>query len=317
MANGYSTRAEEGRPEPADDHGVGFAGHRWRPSTHSSQEARMRRVWLFAILFLPTCASAVTFPQLALGGGYECVMLISNMKAVPWSGNFYVSQGNDALWSGEWSVNGQSFTGQEGFSVAIAPFATIELRIRGDAVTRSGYLEYYAVGAASDADVAASYFYQYFENGRLISSTGSPPSISSRVFVFPVAKTAAVNTGFAWAPDATTAEFPITFTLYRTSGSGTGAQYRVARISYSGHAAKFFDEVFGITAEGSFTGHVTAEAPEAFHLEVLRLDRTDFGFLLTSTPPDRHEPDFLGPAVDERDAGVAKRMRMLPRLQLE
>ncbi len=227
-------------------------------------------------------ASSMTWPQLALGGGYECTVLLSNKRDVDWSGHFNLVQGCNETWHGFWSLNGIERTGSSSFSVSISPRSTVRLRLSGDSLTRAGYLQMYADGGSTIYDIATAYFYHYRANDRLQVCTGSSPAPSGRLFWFPVEKTPSVNTGLAWAPGDLAGPFSLAVSLF----DQTGMQVQQKILTFAGHEARFFDEIFENVADG-FLGRMRIESQENIHLEVLRLEQTEGGFQLTSTPPDR------------------------------
>ena len=224
----------------------------------------------------------LTWAQLALGGGYECALLLSNKRDTEWSGQLHLRQGSDEAWSGSWSLDGQDRTGSDGIAVTIGPRSTVKILLSGDSTVRSGYLRLTAEGAFSVYDVAPSYFYRYLAGGRLQESVGSAAAASGSTFWFPVEKTATTDTGVAWAPDSVTAPFSISINLYDSSGR----QLQQKTLAYSGHEARFVSELFENMPDG-FLGRALIESEQNIHLEVLRLDQTGSGFQLTATPPDR------------------------------
>lgn len=240
---------------------------------------------VFASILFPSLSAAATWPQLALGGGYQATLMVSNMTNFEWKGAFSPRMGLDQRWSGSWAANGQNFTGQEGFTLSLPPHATIKIVLTGDSVTRTGYLELEGQGGSSTYNVAVTYFYNYMSpTGQMLDSTGSPDSGSSRGFRFPVEKTSLVNTGVAMAPSYRTG-FPIIATLYASNG----AMFQQKILTFTGHSSKFFDQIFDNVPNG-FVGMVEFESSEYFFLEVLRLEQTSTGFQLTSTPPEWYLP---------------------------
>lgn len=236
------------------------------------------------LLFIPASAFAITFPQFAIGGGYECLMLISNKTSFPWTGDIYIFSGNDQLWPSSWYVNGVNFTGERGVSLEIPRNASVKLRFTGDSQTRTGYLEIYGTGSSSSYGVSIAYFYQFILGDDIITSTGSPPAEPSYVFYVPVEKTSLIDTGLAWSPYSSTSNFPIRLTLYNSEGDPIG----IFNDIYKGHESKLISEWFDIP--NGVRGHLRIEAWEPIYLEALRIDGTDNGFLLTSTPPDGYTP---------------------------
>jgi predicted choloylglycine hydrolase len=227
-------------------------------------------------------ASSWTWPQLALGGGYECTILLSNKRNSDWVGHFNLVQGNNGTWTGSWGLNEVDRTGSSTFTISLSPGSTVKLRLSGDSVARSGYLQLFADGASTVDDVAVSYFYNYLSNGRLQESTGSAAAPSGKLFWFPVEKTAKVNTGLAWAPGDVTAPFSLVVSLFDQGGN----QVQQKTLTFAGHEARFFDEIFEDVPNG-FLGRMRIESQENIHLEVLRLEYTESGFQLTTVSPDR------------------------------
>jgi hypothetical protein len=78
--------------------------------------------------------------------------------------------------------------------------------------------------------------------------------------------------------------------LYLTDESGIGRLYASKTFPYSGHAAQFITEIFPEISLANFKGFLKLDAEYNVFLEVLRLDSTESGFLLTSTPPDFTTP---------------------------
>jgi hypothetical protein len=61
----------------------------------------MKKLCLFQVfLLMSAVAFSMSFPQIVVGGGTECVILISNKSDSMWSSDFIVRQGNQEMWSG-------------------------------------------------------------------------------------------------------------------------------------------------------------------------------------------------------------------------
>src|SRR5690348_14327638 len=110
------------------------------------------RFWLVPVLVLSftVLAEARTWPQLALGGGYRAVILISNKKATDWTGQFLPKQGHEQAWAGTWRVNGQDYTGQSSVNIAVPAYATTKVVLTGDDAVpvQTGYLFMWGTGAS-------------------------------------------------------------------------------------------------------------------------------------------------------------------------
>jgi hypothetical protein len=250
------------------------------------------------LLSFEALAEARTWPQLAIGGGYRAVILISNKKNTDWTGQFFPKQGHEQVWAGTWSVNGQDSTGQSSFNIVVPAYTTTKVVLTGDDTVpvQTGYLFMWGTGTSSAYDVSISYFYEYYQAGKLMMSNGSIEGAPHTTFYFPLeystTASGTVNTGIAWAPEISTTpkQFNMTATLYLTDESGVGRLYAAKTFAYSGHAAKFVTEIFPEVGVASFKGFLVLQADYNVFLEVLRLDSTESGFLLTSTPPDFTTP---------------------------
>jgi hypothetical protein len=261
----------------------------------------MRKLWLVPVLLLSfeVLAEARTWPQLVLGGGYRAVILISNKQSTDWTGQFFPKQGHEKPWAGTWRANGQDYTAQGYFNVAVPAYTTIKVVVTGDDAVppQSGYLFMWGTGASLAYDVSISYFYEYYQNGKLMVSNGSIEGAPHTTFNFPLeystTASGVVNTGIAWAPEISTTPnngFNITATLYLTDASGIGRLYGSKTFPYSGHAAQYITEIFPELSGADFKGFVRLQADYNVFLEVLRIDLTGSSFLLTSTPPDFPTP---------------------------
>jgi hypothetical protein len=253
------------------------------------QEVDMKRLILALALMLvfPIASHATIFAQLALGGGYEAVLLISNKTNYAWTGTVWVMRGYNEEWEGQWAVNGQSFTGMGGVPVALPPKGMVKLRLTGDSTTRAGYLEVSAGAGSRDVGVAISYFYEVRVKGVLQDTTGSPASAYGRRFFFAVERSSAIDTGIAWCPSPPYISnlFPMNLTLYDQNG----AVARQRSYMFMGHEAQFISQLF-TDLPSSFVGHLEIDSQDYIYLEVLRMEMNPSGFQLTSTPADNYSP---------------------------
>jgi hypothetical protein len=255
----------------------------------------MRKLLLIPVLLLSfgVLAEARTWPQLVLGGGYQAVLLISNKTSTEWNGQFFPKQGHEQVWAGTLRVNGQNYTGQGYFYVTVPAYTTIKLVLTGDDAVQPqiGYLFMWGTSGSLAYDVSISYFYEYYVNGKLAMSNGSIEGSPHTTFYFPLehfGTATGVNTGIAWAPEVSTTpkQFNMTATLYLTDKTGVGQPYALKTLAYSGHDARYITDIFPELSGTDFKGFLRLDAAFNVFLEVLRIDTSDSGFLLTSTPPD-------------------------------
>jgi hypothetical protein len=266
----------------------GFVGHTGSGVTlhHWSGGGLVKRVFLFVPIFvsMASLAFGTTFPQIALGGGYECLILVSNTSATEWGGKFSVRKGNDEFWGSPLQVDGTDISNLPDFRVNLPPRGTKKLALTGDESLRVGYLEILGLGDSSTSDIVISLFYNFFLDSVLIDSTATPPAELNTVFLLPVEKSVAVNTGFAWAPGFQTDPFDILITLFDEDGNEIDSR----TLTYDGHLARFFTEVFeGIPEE--MLGLMLVQSDEAIYLTALRLEMSGAAFQLTSITPATSE----------------------------
>ncbi len=102
------------------------------------------------------------------------------------------------------------------------------------------------------------------------------PGSPGTVFTFPVEKTTEADTGKAYVA-STTVPFLVVMTLYDSDGT----QLQQSFVTYDGHVAKFFSELFQNISTG-FVGKVKVESQERISLVVVRLQATSSGVQLTT-----------------------------------
>ena len=249
----------------------------------------MRILGILILLVLPLPCLATTYSELALGGGYECLILISNMKAIEWHGVFFLYQDSDQPWSGTWSVVNAQKQLPNSFVAVVPANGTVKVQIKGDGVVRDGYLRMYGLYPTSTYDVSMTYCYQFYLDGKLIMSTNSiDSSLPHKTFYFPVEISADANTGMAWTPQDSslypdTGNFLINVNIWRDDGWPLVSK----PVQFSGHRSGFLQDFFPELAGTSFHGLAVLEAPTAFYLDVLRFDSSPngYGYVVTNTPP--------------------------------
>jgi hypothetical protein len=231
--------------------------------------------------------SPLVYPQLALGGGYEDVLIITNKSSTDWDGMAWLRQGADSDWEGAWTLDGSPGANSR-FEIHLAPHASRKFVLRGDSAARPGYLYLTASGGLNTRAVTSSFFYNFLSGTQLMDSTGVPAASPSTSSVFPVEKTARVNTGLAWAAADSNAGGDIRLTLYDDGGQLIAEKTETLQ----GHSARFFagSDGFFPTVPDGFVGNLAVHSDEVIYITVLRLEGTPVGFQLTSVPPDSFAP---------------------------
>jgi hypothetical protein len=208
----------------------------------------------------PWFTDTIIYPQLAVGGGFEIVILATNKTTSIWTGRILPNLPGDTLPPQD---------------LVLGPRETKKVILEGGTDVLAGYLEITGTGS-STRDTAISYFYNYFVNGKLVDSTGVPEGEAGRKFMLGVEKSSAVNTGLAIRRIVSVTE-PITAILY--DSQGTELQRKTTEVG-----ARFFTEIFD-DVPANFLGSIVLESQKDFYLTALRLEATDSGFQLTSVPP--------------------------------
>jgi len=213
--------------------------------------------------------------------------LISNTSVNDMTVTVYVSRGAGDIWITPWYFDGQSFLGYSGFNFTLRGSETRKFRLTGSSSVQIGYLEITGMrGMATDAtdDLSISYFYNYSENEKLKAVSGSWSATHSKAFYFPVETSSTVRTGIAFAPSRypsinLLSGLPVTITLHR------GSESQGKTVTFLCHNALFIDEIFPELLGTTFTGYVSVTSTNFIYVEVLRMDTTPDGFMLTNTPP--------------------------------
>ncbi len=249
----------------------------------------MRRVILTTLILvigMTAPAAAAIFPQLALGGGYECFLIISNKKDVDWTADIYALQANREPWVVGWRYDGVLYGGTSELNVRVPAKSTRKIGIFGELDNlKVGYVKVTPLkdgdNQGTDIDVAFSFFYNFSDaQGHLLDSTGVAYEQAKKEFIVPVEKSTQINTGVAWA--TLFSNYSIELTLYDVDGNVVATK----TIDGAGHYAHFIDEIFEGQLPAEFLGMLYINSDTYMNVTSLRLEYTDTGFQLTSVPPD-------------------------------
>ena len=215
-------------------------------------------------------------PQLAIGGGFEVLLLVSNTdSAKTWEGRASLNGGSWPV--GEpWSLNGVDQTGSSGFDIIIAPSGTVQYRMSRDTDVVSGWLEIVGSAGSDFSDLATTYFFNFSTGSELLDSTGVGSAIPTTGFAFPVEKSANVNTGIAIRRGGA----PLTLLLLGSDGA------LIDTVNLELDGARFIDQIFSGVPD-NFTGFVRVESGVSFYPVVVRqeiIPAKQLRFQLTSVP---------------------------------
>jgi hypothetical protein len=206
------------------------------------------------------------YPQLAIGGGYSVVFIVTNKSESNWSGiaKPLLNDGSlDYLRT----------------PIELNPKETKKFIFSGGATGLSTALQIEGNPGYAPATLSVAYFFSFSESGNLKDTIGVPKGVSSSKFTFPVEKSAATDTGLAIRRRTNQVDSPITLTLL--DASGTQVQQVIQKSDFS----IFFTQLFA-AIPNQFFGSMTAESQDEFYLVVMRLEYVTGGFQLTSVPPE-------------------------------
>ncbi len=232
------------------------------------------------------------YPQFAIGGGFQVVLVLTNASAEPFSGTLLLPEFGDG--SGRrWLVNGEERTGSDRMEVALAARQTERFVFSAPegAEAAAGAMQLEAAPGSSLDTLAVSFFYEFRTDGELVDNVGVPPSGAAFRYVLPVERSAdgSTVTGVAvrqrvdseGAPAGGAGEPIIVVTLYDQSGNTLAQAFGPLL------GARFFDELFAADTlpAGDFTGSLAVESESSLYLVALRMQRQGAGrFQLTGVP---------------------------------
>ena len=221
---------------------------------------------------------SAVYPQLAIGGGFDVVLMISSRTTQAWTGRVYLDGG---LWPSDrsWQLDGQDMTGQTSFAVNLDPQATHRFVLSSSAdAAVDGWMALRAEADSRPQDVAAAFFYNLSGDAGLSDSTGVSPAQLGRSFFFPVERSttqASVLTGLALRS--------LVGTVFLDLYDAQGEYVLDVRVPEDG--ALLVSEAFP-DLPADFVGSIVASSGSgSFFLTVVRVEVTEAsGIQLTSVP---------------------------------
>lgn len=235
---------------------------------------------------VPTSSPRVTYPQFALGGGYEVVVLMTNKSDSAWDGRASLLEGNAKPWSSPWKLNGDSL-GRSNFDVKIPPGGTRRYVFAADGAARAGYFVISGALTSTTEDLEISFFYNLRDRGELVDAVAVFPGVAGQMFHLPVERSSTVDTGVAWSPQSPI-DPALSTTIFGSVYDNFGRLFSSLQSSYTGQTAKLINEMTpGIPA--NFTGSISIVFGQPVHLTAFRIERSGTGIQLTSLRPELPE----------------------------
>lgn len=234
--------------------------------------------------------STLVYPQIAVGGGFETLLLLTNPSASTWMGELRIPEFGAGS-SVKWSLNGEDQSGQDRQLIEIGPWSTESYLIGAgsDQAAIAGSL--WIVSNGQGAATPASTLFIRFDTGEeLVDEVSTSAVGGARRLVFPaeIDGEKSIDTGLALRfapPDLEVQAEPELAPVRAYLLDGDGLQLEEAEISDP--TALFIDELFAMPAgEEHFVGSVFLDADRDFFLTVLRQRLLPGGrFQLTSVDP--------------------------------
>ncbi|RPJ59324.1 MAG: hypothetical protein EHM23_14460 [Acidobacteria bacterium] len=223
-------------------------------------------------------AAAITYPQVALGGGYETVITITNPNAETWTGQLSFKKGTGADFPAALKAEGQSIGATSGWT--IGPGDTARLVITAEGAATSGYLQITTQSGPPESELITAVFFRLRgSTGSAVDLVGSYAAKPARKAIFPIDRSSNSDTGIALL-NTTDAQNPVLFTLRDASGM----KLQEVALADAGQVAMMASEIFDELPK-TFLGSVTVESSEPVHLLVLRLEISQGLIQLTGTVP--------------------------------
>ena len=252
-----------------------------------------KRILSLFLLVFGTAAWAqdsepVVYPHLVVGGGFQVVVLTTNPTDQPWEGSMRLpdfGSGSDR----SWMHNGVDRSGSDAAPLILEPQATMRHVLAAPAGSPiwSGVFRIEGGNGSSAADLAVTFFLEYWLEDELVDMVGVAASPAAHRVSIPVevSPSTSTNTGIAIRrPRAggTAGDEPAPFqmTLFDADGESLDT------IPVEAEGAKFASEFFPDHAgQEEFIGSILCESHDPFHLVALRQRLLEGGrFHLTGVP---------------------------------
>jgi len=253
----------------------------WRKTVAPMRKvAFLAGLCLFMALTGPLSVAAVIYPQIAVGGGCETVVTITNPAGTGWSGRLIFKKGNEEDFSVPLKADGILFGPDSTWQVAAG--STARYVITSDGAQTAGYLRIETLSGPPSEQLVTGIFFRIRDvQGRVTDLAATYPIKPARRLVFPVEKGATSDTGIALLPAGPQVPGrPITFRLINQAGS----LVQEVQPGFTGHMAKMAGEIFD-KLPPAFLGSMVIDSPIDLYLLVLRLDMSGPSVQLTGTMP--------------------------------
>jgi len=183
----------------------------------------------------------VGFAQVAVGGGYETVITLTNRGTFAYSGNLTLRRGDDGQpWNP--TVDGQPITNGQ-VSVDIEMGETVTLRLTGDSV-ESGMAVLVSSDVVLDNFVEGNLTYFVRSGTKLTDSIGVSPSTEIFLASIPFETFSAVALALANADFRTSGAQTAAVTIKLFDDAGDQVESESLTLTPLAHSAKFLSQIF-------------------------------------------------------------------------
>ncbi len=230
----------------------------------------------------------VVYPHLVVGGGFQVVVLTTNPTEQSWEGSMRLP--DFGAGSGRsWLYNGVDRTGSDAAPLLLEPQATMRhvLAAPPGSPIWSGVFQIEGGTDSSAADLAVTFFLEYWLDGELVDMVGVSASPAAHRVSIPVevSPSTSTNTGIAIRRppnDGSPGEEPAPFLMTLFDEEGESLDMVPVEMEGARFASEFFPDHAG---QGEFIGSILCESRSPFHLVALRQRLLEGGrFHLTGVP---------------------------------
>ncbi len=230
----------------------------------------------------------VVYPHFVVGGGFQVVVLTTNPTDQPWEGSMRLPDFGSG--SGRsWMHNEVDRSGSDAAPLILEPQATMRHVLAAPAGSPiwSGVFQIEGGNGSSAADLAVTFFLEYWLEDELVDMVGVAASPAAHRVSIPVevSPSTSTNTGIAIRrprSDEAAGDDPAPFrmTLFDEVGE------LLDTVPVEAEGARFASEFFPDHAgQGEFIGSILCESHDPFHLVALRQRLLEGGrFHLTGVP---------------------------------
>lgn len=229
----------------------------------------------------------VLYPQVALGGGFQTVLVATNLSEGQWTGS---AQLHGQQWADvPWSINGQQALGRSSIDFELDPGQTRKFVLSAPGRPLDGWIEIIGRSTTTRDDtltpqrtsLSTAVFLNLLEGGNIVDSTGLTSAGPVTRVQFPVERGTTVETALVLrrATESHDPEAPLNLILKDSSGM-------IVTETEAPLGARLLGEIIPDLPDG-FVGSLDIRSEIEFRLAVFRLELTPSGPHLSGVSTNR------------------------------